>query len=176
MTPRPPAGFTLIEITVALVVGGMALTAAAALLQGLGGRAEAIRAAATRVDRDANAERLLRSVWANLRFSGDSTATIRGDSATVAFHAWCQTPEGWMRPCRGHLAVETDDAGYLIQLYMEEPQLRPLTLWRGLPTAGVRYLKDPAHGGTWQRGWSEIVIPAAIDVVAGADTLILAAW
>ena len=176
MTARRAAGFTLIEITVALVVGGMALTAAAALLQGLGGRAEAIRAAAAHVDGDANAERLLRSVWANLRLSGDSTGSIRGDSATVSFQTWCQTSEGWMRPCRGHLAVEHDGGGYLIRFYMDAPQCRPLTLWRGLPSAGLRYLTDPAHGGTWQRRWADLVIPPAVAVIAGSDTLILPAW
>jgi prepilin-type N-terminal cleavage/methylation domain-containing protein len=174
--PRRAAGFTLIEINVALVVGGMALTAAAALLHGLGARAEAIRAVATHVDRDANAERLLRSVWANLRHSGDSSVTIRGDSATVAFQTWCPTSEVWMRPCRGRLAVEKDDAGYLIRFYLDAPQFRPITLWRALRTAGLRYLKDPAHGGMWQRQWSDVVIPPAIAVVAGSDTLVLAAW
>ncbi len=170
------AGFTLIEVTVALVVGGMALTAAAALFQGLGNRAEAIRTAAGRVDREANAERLLRNAWSNLRLSDDSSVGIHGDSATVAFQSWCATIEGWMRPCKGQLAVERNGDEYSIRFYVDEPQRRPLTLWTGLPSARLRYLKDAAHGGVWRNRWSDLVIPSAIAVIAGPDTLILPSW
>ena len=169
-------GFTLIEVTVALVVGGMALSAAAALYQGLSSRAEAIRTAAVRVDRDANAERLVRGIWANLRQGTDSTASIKGDSATIYFKAWCPTTELWMSPCSGRLAIEREDSGFAIRLRLDTPAARPLTLWTGLSQAKIRYLSDAAQGGQWQSSWSQLVTPPAIALVAGADTMILAGW
>jgi prepilin-type N-terminal cleavage/methylation domain-containing protein len=172
-------GFTLIEVAVALVVGGMALTAAAALYQGLGSQAEAIQASALRVDRDGNAERLLRGLWTNLRVGEreDSGASVRGDSATVAFKAWCPTPEGWLRACAGRLAIERDEPGVAVRLHVDTPpSRRPVTLWSALPAATFRYLRNAGHGGTWQSRWSDLVIPPAIAVVMGNDTLIVAAW
>ena len=168
-------GFTLIEITVALVVGGMALSAAAALLSGLGDREQAIRADAARVDRDANAERLLRDLWDNLRLTGDSS--VRGDSTGVSFQSWCASVEGWLRPCRAQLTLDRDGSGFRFRLELTSTETRALTLWRGARgPAGLRYLRDAATGGTWESQWSGLVAPSALEVIAGADTLLLPAW
>lgn len=170
-------GFTLIEVTIALVVGGMAVTAAAALLGGLGDRADAIRAAGERTDRDANAERLLRMLWGNLRFSGDSTRTVSGDSMAVSFASWCETVEGWLRPCRARLAVERENGEQAYRFRLELGSASPdMTFWSVGGPASIRYLRNAEHGGTWSTAWSEIVAPPAIAVIRGADTVIVTTW
>lgn len=170
-------GFTLIEVTIALLVGGMALTAAAALLGGLGDRADAIRHAGLSVDRDANAERLLRVMWGNLRFSADSTRTVSGDSTAVNFASWCETVEGWLRPCRTRLSVDRTGGGGAYEFRLALGPASPtVTLWRGAGSASIRYLRDAAHRGEWTTTWSDIVAPPAIAVIRGVDTLIVPAW
>lgn len=172
-------GFTLIEVSVALVVGGMALSAAAALLNALSSRAEQIRSAGAQVDRDANAERLLRTLLANLRASGDSTLTVSGDSGSVMLQAWCETVEGWLRPCGAHLTVERDSSSVAFRLELTQADAENISMVfrRGARApAGLRYLGDVARGGTWVSRWTEVVAPSAILIFAGADTLMLLTW
>lgn len=172
-------GFTLIEVTVALVIGGMALSAAAALLNGLSARADQIRSAGARVDRDANAERLLRNMLANLRGSGDSTLTVTGDSGSVTFQAWCETVEGWFRPCSAHVTLERDSTSVEFRLALTGggAEDRSMVFRRGAKApAGLRYLRDVTHGGTWVNRWTEVVVPTAIALFAGTDTLVLLTW
>jgi prepilin-type N-terminal cleavage/methylation domain-containing protein len=168
---RRARGFTLIELIVALTIGGMALSAAAALLQGLGTRADTIQRTASRVGRDAGAELALRSLWANVR-------SVEGDSSALTFEALCETTDPWPKPCRGRLAIEQADSGYAIRLETEGRLTRSVTLWSHLPYATVRYLKDAARGGTWVSQWSDVVPSPAIAVIVGAppDTLIVPAW
>ncbi|PYP60083.1 MAG: hypothetical protein DMD40_01995 [Gemmatimonadetes bacterium] len=169
-------GFTLIEITVALIVGGMALSAAAALLTGLSDRADEIRTAGMRADGEGNGERLLRNLLGNLRFSTDSTHTLSGDSLAVTFLTSCETVEGWLRPCRARLAIEPPER-FQLTLALRAGETHTIVLSRGarIPTA-IRYLRDPAHGGRWVRQWTEIVTPAALELTAGTDTVLLPVW
>jgi prepilin-type N-terminal cleavage/methylation domain-containing protein len=175
MSPARRGGFSLIEVTVALVVGGMALSAAAALLSGLGDREHGIRAAAARVDRDANAERLLRGLWGNLRLSVDSA--VRGDAAVMEFQSWCETVEGWLRPCHARLAVEREGDGFQFRLALTSGDTHTMTLWRtDRAPAGIRYLRNVTGGGTWVSRWSDNVVPSAVEVIVGPDTLLLPTW
>ncbi len=170
-------GFTLIEVTIALVVGGMALSAAAALLTGLGERADQIRAAGARMDRDTNAERLLRSLWSNLRPSGDSSPIVRGDSMAVEFSAWCESVEGWLRPCRARLAVEHEARGSRFTLVVTADQTMTMHFWhRDRDLGGIRYLRNAEHGGSWMTRWTDLVPPPAIAVIAGTDTVVVPTW
>src|SRR5689334_15918905 len=95
---RPATGFTLLEVMVALVIGGMAVAGAAALLGVLGERAQAVERAGARADGDANAERVLRLLVANLNLP-DTTRSFAGDPNTVGFRSWCETPAGWLDRC-----------------------------------------------------------------------------
>jgi prepilin-type N-terminal cleavage/methylation domain-containing protein len=170
-------GFTLIEVTIALVIGGMALSAAAALLTGLSHRAEQIRVAAARVDRDGNGERLLRSLLENLRFSSDTTQRLRGDSTAVTFLTRCETAEGWLRPCSGSIAVDPSGTHFQIRLVLNARSTQSLALSRvDRGSLSIRYLRDAETGGHWATRWSELVTPMAIELIAGTDTLLLPTW
>ena len=170
-------GFTLIEVTIALVIGGMALSAAVALLTGLSDRAAQIRAAGARLDRDANAERVLRNLWGNLRPSGDSSAIVHGDSMAVDFSAWCESVAGWLRPCRARLAVEQADrsSGFTLVISGDERMTMHFWNWDGV-AGGIRYLRNADHGGSWMTSWTDLVPPMAIAVIAGRDTVMIPRW
>ncbi len=170
-------GFTLIEVTIALVVGGMALSAAVALFTGLGERADQIRAAGARVDRDANAERLLRSLWTNLRPSDDSSPIVSGDSTVVEFSAWCESVEGWLRPCRARLAIDHDGRGSQFTLVLAAAATMTMKFWhRDHGLERIRYLRNAENGGHLVTNWRDIVPPLAIVVIAGTDTVMFPTW
>jgi prepilin-type N-terminal cleavage/methylation domain-containing protein len=171
--------FTLIEVVVALVIGGMALSAAVALLDGLARRVDAVRAAAAAEDRDANGERLLRTLLANLRGTTDTLSPLAGDSSRVAFRTWCETSEGWLRPCDAELRIARSDSVTQFDLTLQAGDTSTMTLWRTPLRAGpsaVRYLLDPAHGGTWLTSWAARMPPNAVATITGGDTLIFTTW
>ncbi|MGH7334195.1 MAG: PulJ/GspJ family protein [Candidatus Rokuibacteriota bacterium] len=173
---RVANGFTLIEVMVALMIGGMALAGAAALLSGLAERAEAIRTAAARVDREANAERVLRSLLANLELSPDTSPSWVGDPRSARFRAWCDTPAGWPGRCAVRLFFQ--DSGGVGSLRLEligaEPSVTELR--RGFRAGHFRYLVNAGQGGQWTTRWSHPVPPAAVAVITGNDTLLLTVW
>jgi len=170
-------GFTLIEVTIALVIGSMALSAAAALLTGLSERADQIRATGARMDRDTNAERLLQSLWSNLRPSDDSAPVVRGDSMAVEFSAWCESAQGWLRPCRARLAVEPETPGARFTLVVTGDETMTMHFWhRDRDLGGIRYLRNAEHGGRWMTSWTDRVPPLAIAVSAGSDTVMVPTW
>jgi prepilin-type N-terminal cleavage/methylation domain-containing protein len=175
------AGFSLLELTVSMVVGGMAVTGAAALLLGLGSRAEAIQSAALAVDRDANAERMIRLLSANLDASADTIA-LRGNRESVHFPTWCETGFAWYERCRVRLAFRSTGNSRSLVVERVADLARPagagaqpqaIVLREGLRSGHFLYLVNAEAGGKWSTSWSIITIPAALGVVVGEDTLIL---
>jgi hypothetical protein len=159
----------------------MAVTGAAALLLGLGSRAEAIQSASRAVDRDANAERTLRLLTANLDASADTIA-LRGSRESVHFPAWCETRFAWYERCRVRLAFRSTGASRtLIVERVPDPShpasgdalMNGVVLRNGMRSGHFLYLLSAAAGGTWSTSWSMITLPAALGVVIDGDTLIL---
>jgi prepilin-type N-terminal cleavage/methylation domain-containing protein len=172
-----PAGFTLLEVTVALVIGGMAVAGAAALFHGLGQRAEAVERAARRADRDANAERLLRALLANVDFSGDtSSPAVAGDQRTMTFRTWCEQATGWLGRCSVRLFFEQDAGASSLRLDLTGAETITTVLQRGLREGRLRYLVDARQGGTWVDTWTRRGVPMAVAVIIGRDTLLLPVW
>jgi prepilin-type N-terminal cleavage/methylation domain-containing protein len=180
---RRRGGFTLLELTVGMAVGAMAITGAAALLLGLVSGAEAIQSRAFDVDRDANAERVIRLLTANLDASGD-TIGVRGNQESVHFPTWCETSFAWSERCRVRLKFQTTRASRsLVVERMSGPSLtatedaqtppEPVVLRQDLRSGQFIYLVDATAGGKWSGSWSIMTIPAALGVVIDGDTLIL---
>lgn len=166
-------GFTLLEVMVALTVGGMAVAVAAALLTGLGDRATELAAAARRVDRDANAEQLLRALTANLQPGSDSAGPFRGDSRSAAFRSWCDAPSGWLERCAVRLSLAPEARGLSLILRLAGSDTTVVRMRSGIGVGRLRYLLDAANGGQWADRWSDLVPPTAIEVIADRDTLFL---
>src|SRR2546427_4267126 len=177
MTKRPHvAGFTLIEVMVALMIGGMAMAGAAALLDALGSRAEAIARAGASADRDANAERLLRGLVANLDPGLDSTPSFAGDVDGARFRAWCETPAGWLGHCTVHLSLERRGDLASLRLQVDDPEPRVIELRHDLRGARFRYLFSVDDVLTWSDRASLLVPPVAVALIVERDTLLLQVW
>jgi len=169
-------GFTLVEVMVALVIGGMAVAGAAALLFGLTDRARAIGRAAARADVDANGERLLRALLANLDLTSDTAARFAGDATSATFPAWCDTPAGWLNHCLVRLSFDRRDGATVLSVEFRGADSSVINVRRGFQRGRFRYLLDVDRRLTWVDNWSRLVAPTGLAVIVDADTLLLSVW
>jgi prepilin-type N-terminal cleavage/methylation domain-containing protein len=169
---RRRSGFTLIEVMVALVVSGIVLVGARAMLEVTADRAASITAAAAAADRDANAERTLRALVERIEVGNGSTTDFAGDSAAAHLASWCDVPGGWQEQCTVTLGFERD--GARLALVARTSLGDVFVLRTGLRVGALRYLVDPKAGGAWIRGWGAgITAPLAIGIFTDRDTMIV---
>jgi len=171
---REGTGFTLVEVMVALVIGGMVVAGAAALLSALGNRAQAIERAAARADQDANGERLLRTLVANLQFgAGTTTPSFVGDLSSASFRSWCETPAGWLDHCTVRLAFEPQGGKAVLRLQLRGAYSTTLDLRTGFQKGRLRYLQEVDRRLSWIDTWSERITPRGLAVIIDGDTLLV---
>ncbi|HEY0777700.1 MAG TPA: prepilin-type N-terminal cleavage/methylation domain-containing protein [Gemmatirosa sp.] len=168
-------GFTLLELVVALGVGALALLAARSALVQIAGAADVALAAARVVDREANAERLLRATVGQLETGVQPARAFAGDARAATFATWCDTPSNQHVPCRARLASDSADGRPVLTLTLTVAG-RPDTvvLRRATRSVTLRYLTTPEAGGRWVPSWPPAITPPlALGVISDADTLIL---
>jgi prepilin-type N-terminal cleavage/methylation domain-containing protein len=166
------AGFTLIEVIVAMTISAMILIGARAMLGEVGDDVLRIRRDAETLDRDANAERTFRGMVDRIELGSGEGNEFAGDPARASFSTWCDVPAGWMERCRVSIDVERIDNKVAI---VALPSIGgPVVLREGLRIGALRYLVSAEGGGSWLTVWGAgITAPLAIGVIAGADTLIV---
>jgi hypothetical protein len=159
-------------VTVAIAVSAVVLLIARVLLAQLGDDSGRITAFVRETDRTANADRLLRSVVANLELGTDSMRHFSGQEHQARFTSWCPVPDGWTERCTVSLAIDTvNGERALIATTSVQPRI---VLRRGFHEGALRYLNDANAGGSWFKVWgSGVTAPLAIGVILDADTLIL---
>ena len=168
----PRAGFTLLEVVIALALSGLVLLGARVMLGQVADGAERITATAAGVDREANAERALRDLVSRIEVTPDAGRKLAGDARGVSFSTWCDVPAGWQERCTATLGIVR--AGEANVLALAAPGLEVQRVRRGFEHGSLLYLADPGQGGAWVREWrSAVTAPLAIGVVIDADTLIL---
>jgi prepilin-type N-terminal cleavage/methylation domain-containing protein len=166
------AGFTLVELMVAMVVSAIVVLGARMLLEQLSDSASRTVAAATRADRQENGERLLRDLAGRLEVGAEQAARFSGEPSAANFVSWCDVASGWQERCavtlvvgaqQGHsVLVATLASGDSVTLLVREQQIE------------LRYLDDPRGGGRWFASWGAgITAPLALGVISGADTMIV---
>ncbi|WP_420127342.1 type II secretion system protein [Longimicrobium sp.] len=174
--PRPPrrAGFTLVEVMVAIVVMGVVLVGARTMLGQMADDADRIGAAAREADRDANAEALLRAVAGRLDVSSVPGSVIRftGERQGARFHSWCEVPDGWLERCDATLGLIELDGEPVLALQLSTGETVPLR--RGFASGEILYLRSAEAGGQWVTSWgASITAPLAFGIVADGDTSII---
>ena len=169
---RARAGFTLVELMVALVVSAIVVLGARMLLEQLGDSASRTVAAATRADREVNGERLLRDLAGRLEVGTEKAVRFSGEPNTASFGSWCDVPSGWQERCAVTLVAGAQDGrSVLVASFASGDSLTLLV--REQPIE-LRYLDDPHSGGRWFMSWGlGITAPLAFAVISGADTMIV---
>ncbi|MHB1329011.1 MAG: PulJ/GspJ family protein [Gemmatimonadales bacterium] len=164
-------GFTLLELMVALVVGGLTLAGASAILGNLYESAAHLQAEVARMDRLANGERLIREVAASFQPGNGHNSTFFGTPRAAHFSSWCLVSDGWFERCVVDLTPRSDGL-YLSLRYDNESLFSEVRL--EMPQRELRYLADAADGGRWLAEWAAgTSAPLAIGVVSVTDTMVV---
>ena len=172
-TPRARSrlGFTLIEIIVAISISTFVILAARLLLENLGAGTDRIVRSTREIDREANGERLLRSLVGQIEV-GVQKESFGGDERSAQFTSWCRVARGWIERCRVTLSVDSTDGKPSLEAIL--PDGAPVVLHRAKYGICLRYLVDAREGGTWFVKWGDgLLAPRAIGVLADSDTVIV---
>ncbi len=169
---RPRAGFTLVEVIVAISLSALVMLGARLLLDGLGEDAHRIANHARTADRDANAEHVLRSLFARLELGTDAAGYFSGDERVTRFTTWCDRPPGWLERCRAAVAFDSSGGQLALVAVVSTGEITPLRT--GFRSGTLRYLTDASNGGSWFRSWGAgITAPLAVGVIIDGDTTIV---
>ena len=168
------AGFTLIEIVVAMTVGAIVLVGVRQAAVGVADLAHATLARARSVERAANGERLLRRLVAEMEPDSNSTGGLVGDRSRAAFDAWCDAPAGWQERCKVTLAVDADSGSAASRLVVSSTGGRTQVAIARDGELSLCYLLDARDGGRWRDDWDgRLALPLAVGVVSATDTLLV---
>lgn len=165
-------GFTLIEILVALMIGGLALVSAHQILTALSASAGVTERDTVAADRRANGEDLLYRLTGMLDVGSAGATPFFGADRVAEFSSWCEDPHGWLETCTIVLAVDTAGGQPAIVARLDDSTR--VVLLRGFSRGAFRYLESADNSGTWQRLWGRgRGAPLAIGVIMDRDTLVV---
>src|SRR5437867_11053473 len=88
-------GFTLVELLLALALGGLVVLMAQRVSAGVTDGARRLSETQEALDRRANARRLLVALVGSLDIGMSQSAGFDGRPNQVTFSTWAVTPEGW---------------------------------------------------------------------------------
>src|SRR5260370_40495571 len=152
------SGFTLIEVLVALTIGGVVLLAAEGIFSGVASGSRQLMAARERLDREANGRRWLKSAFLSLEVGQASVGGFEGRVDRLRFSAWQLAPGGWyerrqieLSRVNGRLLASLGDA--------------PLVLGDSVADVAFEYLIEPGVASRWVREWiSPVSAPLAVRI------------
>ena len=99
--PRRRAGFTLIEVMVALIVAGLVVLMAQRIFGAAADGVAAVGESRARLDREANAHRWLASAFLSLEVGLEGSASFEGTPHGMTFTSRLPTAHGWAERSKG---------------------------------------------------------------------------
>lgn len=170
ITPRRTRhGFTLVEVMVAIAIGGLVLLGARSLLEVLADEEHHVARDTATEDARSNGYRTLRSLVGQMEVGTTESGPFSGDPESTSFTTWCDVPSGWQERCAVTLAFEREGAETVLVAHL--PAERRLVLARDFSAGEFRYLNSATSGGQWFRQWGRgITAPLAIGVILERGT------
>ncbi len=173
----PPAtsasrgGFTLIEILVALLIGGGAVLLAASIVSVSANLTESVQHEVATADARHGSERIFRRLVGQLTWSVPGDPAVGGETHELLIMTWCDTAHGWQERCAARFDLMSDDGSLgVLATFAAGDTLR---LFPADTVLALLYLTSAAHGGTWSAKWNDpTTFPVAIGLVIGRDTLV----
>jgi len=163
------SGFTLIELTAALSIAGLAIFGGIMLLDQIDDASARIASARVSTMRVANGARALRQLLFETLPSTDTARGLAGTEHSVSFWTMCDVAHGWAEVCPVQLALDQRRDSTVVTAALPSETLTLLTV-RGL--AEFRYI-DPAQDSLWMPRWtSSLGLPSAVVVMTRGDTLV----
>jgi len=158
---RNRAGFTLIEVIVALAIGALVVLLAERLFAAVGDASRELSAARTALDREANARRWLAASFLSLEAAPDAGG-FAGYRDRLTFTSWQEAPEGWFARRRVTVGRVGD---HVIAAVEPGDSIR---LADSVTSLGLDYLLEPGSDAHWVREWiSAVSAPLAIRMRIG---------
>lgn len=164
-------GFTVIELCAALMIASLVFAGIWGLLNGVSDGRDRIILETNEQDAIAN-RAALTSLWLeNAEAGSDSSSRFEGSELKTSFDTSCRTEHGWAEPCRVTLKLLEGATGRDLVCVTEGGAE---TLRHFAPQAELRFLSVVNGEAEWREQWgTSIALPAAVAVVAGADTIVL---
>lgn len=169
---RSIGGFTLIELTVALVVSGVAMLLALGIFSAASDGTRLLQGGRHALDQRMNAERWLRIAFLDLDL-GAGDGGFDGKPESVEFSTWLPGVHGWdtrervaLRFRNGQLLAQTSDGIAIV-------------LADSITGVGFDYLLEPGADSRWVHSWvspvsAPLVVRLRLESAAGgrivADT------
>jgi prepilin-type N-terminal cleavage/methylation domain-containing protein len=166
---RARPGFTLVEVMVAIAIGGLVLLGARSLLEVLADEEHHVARDTATEDARSNGYRVLRSLVGEMEVGTTESGPFSGDPESTRFTTWCDVPSGWQERCAVTLAFESEGGEPALVAHL--PGERRLVLARDFSAGEFRYLNSATSGGQWFRQWGRgITAPLAIGVILERNT------
>ncbi len=145
-------GFTLVELMIALVIGGLMLVTVHRLFAAVLDQTRALGQEGRQFERAANATRWLADAFSSLEVGQGRPGPFVGGSYSVAFSTWLVTGRGWPEAERVELGMRGNQ--FIARLRGGEMVLAD-------SVAGVRfdYLIEHGEAAPWLPGWTSTVNP-----------------
>jgi prepilin-type N-terminal cleavage/methylation domain-containing protein len=168
---RGRAGFTLVEVAVALAIGGVVLLVARQVFEAVTAGLTEVATARRSDDADANSHRLLSSLLGSIDTRSEGAGAFRGSPNVMECSAWYDR-EGarpMLRAIRleamnGRVGLQVGDHAHALSFPADRLELD--------------YLLTPGAAESWARAWtSDNATPVAIRLrirrAAAAETLLI---
>ena len=151
------AGFTLVEVMVALTIGAVVVLLAHQLFAAVAERGKTLLAARTALDRSANSRRWLAATFLSLDVGTDGAGGFEGRPDHAAFTTWMLMPDGWFERRQVTLGAEQ---GRLRAIVTPGTSI---ALADSLTEVEFDYLLEPGAESRWVREWvSPVSAPVAV--------------
>ncbi len=145
MIRRSRAGFTLIELVVALLIIGVVVLLTHQLFAVVVEGTRAIEESRTALDRAANARRWMEGAWLSLDVGGEAGG-FEGHRGHAEFSTWSMVPGGWFE--RRRVRLEVSDTQLVAQSGGQ-----PLILSGPVEEVAFDYLLTPGETSQWVGEW-----------------------
>jgi hypothetical protein len=160
---------TVVELMAAMAIAGLVLLGALLLLDSVSDSVRRIDDDAASVIAAGAQSGLLHQLLNDAAATFDSSKRYEGDERGFSFWTRCAQPQGWMAPCRVGVTIADGLRGSAFRVSFENGDERTLQHYDHV--ARLRYF-DSDHEA-WRAGWSaSATIPAALELVAGNDTMV----
>jgi prepilin-type N-terminal cleavage/methylation domain-containing protein len=156
-----PAGFTLLEVMVAVVLTGTVALLAHQLFAAAVDGGRRLEQARRRLDREGNARAFLRDALLALEVGADSAGSFEGEPQRLRFSARLPTSDGWDE----RRTVDLSLAGGRWTAALGDERETRLVLADSVRSVELDYLLEPGADAHWVINWySEVSAPLAVRV------------
>lgn len=160
------AGYTLVELSVALFVGAIALAGGGMVLEHLGDVGQRLVTATSRDRARSEHEQRMRAKVRSVDAS--DIGSFNGTPARAEFKAWCG-PAAPPLPDKCDISIAIVDRS-IVAATGTRPFAEMTLIGEG---AIFQYLESAAYGGTWRSTWQEALPPLAVRILSSRDTIML---